>query len=189
MPPSGHDPADSADPAAMLAELRAAPAKERFALACSWGAACAAGQLPGAALADMALLLLQTLSEDDDILDMQATELLREYGEPRHLEPLRKAQAGLRPRGGFRDWRLEVPRAISAIEARAEGRCECTVDARHGMALRPAGFEVEEERVDTVEYTVTFRVRCLQCRRRWEITERHGYHYPSSYWAALDPAP
>lgn len=189
MPPSGHDPADSADPAAMLAELRAAPAKERFTLARSWGAACAAGQLPGAALADMALLLLQTLSEDDDILDMQATELLREYGEPRHLEPLRKAQAGLRPRGAFRDWRWEVPRAISAIEARAEGRCECTVDARHGVALRPAGFEVEEERVDTVEYTVTFRVRCLQCGRRWQVMERHGYHYASTYWAALDPAP
>ncbi len=180
--------APPADPTAMLVALRAAapaPADGQSALVRSWQAAHAAGQLSGATLADVALLLLQTLREDDDILDMAATDLLRLHGEARHLAPLRQLRPTLRPRGGFRDWRIEVARAISAIEARIEGRCSCTVDARHGAPLAPSGCEIEAEHVDVDLYIVTYQVRCGQCGSRWSVTERHGYHYPSYDWAAL----
>lgn len=188
--PARDPDAAPAEPAALLAALRAAAqtsvAAER-ALERDWQAALDAGALTGAALADVGLLLLQTLGDGDDSLDMTAAELLRRHGEARHLAPLRQLLPNLRPRAALRDWRLELARAIATIEARAEGCCGCGVDASHGVPIGAAAVAVEAEQVDAAAYTATSRVRCQRCGRRWAVTERFGGHYSSYAWAALDP--
>ena len=182
-------PATSLDPTAMLAALRAAdplPSRAQHELVRQWETAHAAGQLEGATLADFALLLLQTLTDEDGSLDMAAAGLLREHGEGRHLGPLRAVRPKLRPRKALRDWRLEVDRAMAMIEARVEGRCACGVHAMHGAPLTFSGCEVEDESTDLVNYSICYRVRCLGCRRRWDITEQHGYNYPTFSWVGVD---
>lgn len=181
-------PATSPDPRAMLTTLRSLaplPDRAQWDLVASWKTAHADGQLAGTTLADVALLLLQTLTEADGSLDMVAAELLRHHGEARHLDPLRAVRPKLRPRTGLRDWRLEVGRAIATIEARVAGRCECSVHAQHGAPVTFSGCTVEREETDLANYAVLYDVRCDGCGRRWRVTEQHGYHYPSFGWEAL----
>ncbi len=183
---SANCPSDAAE---MLRTLRAQaplPDRGRWNLVERWKSAQAAGELDGERLADLALLLLQTLREDDGSLDMVAAELLRLHGGARHLEPLRAVRPKLRPRTGLRDWRLEVGRAIATIEARAQGRCECTVHAAHGAPLAPANCAVERESTDLDGYGIDYDVRCRDCGRRWQVREQYGYHYPTFNWRPAD---
>lgn len=187
----GHDAAETDHAERMLCELRALaplPDRGRWQLVERWKAEFAAGSLDGDRLADVALLLLQTLRDDDGSLDMVAADLLRRHGSTRHLEPLRAVRPRLRPRTGLRDWRLEVGRAVATIEARVTGRCECGVHAAHGAPLGPADCEIEGEHTDLEGYGVDYAVRCRRCGRRWHVREQHGYHYPTFEWRApVDP--
>jgi hypothetical protein len=175
----------SRDAVEMLRELRAQaglPERGRWQLVERWKAEHAAGALDGERLADVALLLLQTLRDDDGSLDMVAADLLRRHGGPRHLEPLRVVRPKLRARTGLRDWRLEVGRAIASIEARLAERCECGVHAAHGAPLGAADCEIERVRTDHAGYGVDYEVRCRRCGQRWLVREQHGYHYPTFAW-------
>lgn len=172
---------------AMLHALRAEaplPAKGQWDMVAAWKAAHAAGTLPAGLLADVALLLLQTLTEADGSLDMVAAELLHHHGEARHIAPLRAVRPKLRPRMALRDWRLEVDRAIAMLEARAAGRCDCSVHASHSAPVMFSGCDVESEQTDTANYLIRYQVRCTACGRRWQIEEQHGYHYPTFSWSA-----
>lgn len=137
-------------------------------------------------LADAALLLLATLRKSDGSLDMVAAELLRRYGRPDQLDALRALRPKLRPRIALRDWRFEVDRAIATLEARSEGRCSCTVDAAHGAPIVDRDHERLADHTDRERYAIVWQVRCRSCRRRWEVVEQHGYHYPTFAWSGSD---
>jgi hypothetical protein len=132
-------------------------------------------------LGEVALVLLATLTEEDGSLDMAAAALIRQFGGPTHLERLTALRPSLRPRKALRDWRHEVGRAISTLQARADGRCTCDAEAGHGVPVRTDGFTVEAERSD-VPYTIDYEVRCDGCGRTWAVREEHGYHYPVFRW-------
>ena len=171
----------------LLAQLRAAAAESSSArgeLLLSWESQVVDGPLDASVLADVALALLATLSEEDGSLDMVASDLLRRHGGAGHLEPLRALRPSLRPRQALRDWRIEVGRAIATIEARADGRCVCGVEASHGGPVKTGAFTIDEER-SPEPYVIEHSVRCVACERSWIVREEHGYHYPVFYWRAL----
>ncbi len=148
-----------------------------------WNAQMVSGAWPAELLGDTAFLLLTTLTEEDGSLDMVAAELMQQHGQARHLDPLKAARKSLRPRVTLRDWRLEVDRAISMIEARAANECECVAQAKHGAAAGNSGFEVLSKTSDDDEFTIRYDLRCRRCGRLWLVRERHGYHYPQSDWS------
>lgn len=145
-------------------------------------AAVEAGELAGAVLADAALYLLETLTVQDDWLDMAAAGILIDLGEARHLKPLRAVAPKLRPRVALRDWRLEVGRAIDVIAARDQSRCDCRAQASHGAPVHGSQWAVEKTAVDADQYCTEYTVRCVRCQRLWTVVEESGYHYPVFRW-------
>jgi hypothetical protein len=150
----------------------------------AWRRDAAEGRLDKGALADAALLFLETLREEDAWLDMSAAGILTELGEPRHLARLRAARPGLRPRVAIRDWRFEVDRTIAVIAARASG-CDCAAEAAHGAVPNDERWQTEERIADKEPYQSTSIVRCRRCGKRWRVIEDDSYHYPTFRWTPM----
>lgn len=171
-------------PDALVADLRAtlaAPGAPITARIAALNSAVARGDLAASTVAEAALRLLETLTDADGILDMTATELLTNYGDGSALPRLRAVRPRLRPRIAMRDWRFEVDRVVTVLEARAAGRCECAAEAAHGAPVWGPNWAVEEE-TSPEPYVLRRIVRCTRCGRRWTVLEEDGYHYPLFRW-------
>lgn len=183
MSPAEHDPTDAAR---WVAALRAAYARSLDDGTTCWKhaeAAVAAGTVPAAALAQAALLALETMEpEDPTSLGMSACEVLRLHGGASELDRLRTARPTLPARTALRDWRLEASRAIDVIQARVAGSCTCTAEATRGAPVYGDQWTVESERVDPEAYCVYMVVRCTHCQSRWAVRRDDGYHYPTFAW-------
>lgn len=177
---------DPTDATRWVAALRAAYARSLDEGGACWRRAEAAvttGAVPASALAQAALLALETMEPDDSIsLGMSACEVLRVHGAASELERLRAVRPTLPMRKGLRDWRLEASRAIDVMQARAAGSCTCAAEAARGAPVYGEQWAVESERVDHDEYCVTITVRCTRCQRRWSVRRDDGYHYPTFAW-------
>lgn len=168
--------------AQLRASDRAEPSRRRGTIS-EWDGNVATGTWPAELVGDVALLLLTTLTEEDGSLDMVGAALMQRHGQDVHLKPLKRARRNLRGRATLRDWRLEVDRATSMIEARSAGTCECVPQAKHGASAKGPLFEMQKESVDKEQYSMRFEVRCRRCGTLWSVREEHGYHYPLSYWS------
>lgn len=177
---------DPTNPARWLAALRAAYARSLDEGGACWKraeAAVAAGEVPASALAQAALLALETMGPADSIsLGMSACEVLRVHGGAGELERLRAVRPMLPARKGLRDWRIETSRAIHIIHARVAGSCTCAAEADCGAPVYGAQWAVESERVDHDEYCVYMIVRCTRCGSRWTVRQDDSYHYPTFAW-------
>lgn len=147
-------------------------------------AAVQAGEIAGGVLADAALYLLETLTKQDDWLDMAAAGILVDLGEARHLQRLRAVVPHLRPRVALRDWRLEVSRAIDVIAARAHSDCDCRAQANHGAPVHGQQWAIEKSVANAELYVTEYTVRCVRCQRVWTVEEESSYHYPVFRWRA-----
>jgi hypothetical protein len=182
------DPAelDPTDAARWVAALRAAYARSLEEGGACWNraeAAVAAGTVPASALAQAALLALETMGPADPTsLGMTACEALRVHADRNELERLRAVRPGLPARKGLRDWRVEASRAIDVIQARVSGTCTCAAEAARGAPVYGEQWAVDSERVDTDEYCVHTTVRCTRCQSRWSVRRDDSYHYPTFAW-------
>jgi len=181
-----HAELDPTDAARWVAALRAAYARSLDDGGACWSraeAAVAGGSAPASALAQAAILALETMGPEDPIsLGMSACEVLREHGGASELERLRTVRPRLPARVALRDWRLEASRAIDVIAARVAGSCTCAAEAARGAPVYGEQWAVESERVDHDEYCVYMKVRCTRCESRWSVRRDDGYHYPTFAW-------
>lgn len=178
--------ADPTDAVRWVAALRAAYARSLDDGGACWKhaeAAVARGTVPATALAQAALLALETMGPEDPIsLGMSACEVLRVHGGASELERLRAARPTLPARTALRDWRMEASRAIDVIQARVSGTCTCTAEAARGAPVYGEQWAVESERVDHEGYCVHIVARCTRCQSRWSVRRDDGYHYPTFAW-------
>ncbi len=170
-----------------LAALRAAYARSLEEGSEHWSRAQAAvtsGAVPAAALAEAALLALETMGPDDPTsLGMSACDALRLHGIEAQLDRLRRVRPVLPARTGLRDWRVEASRALEVIEARVSGTCTCAAEAAAKAGVYGEQWRIEDETVDAEHYCVRMKVRCTHCESLWSVRREDGYHYPLFAWS------
>lgn len=181
------DEPDLTDVVRWVEALRAAYARSLEDGVACWRraeAAAEAGAVSATALAQAALLALETMGPADSIsLGMSACEALRRYGGAGELDRLRAVRATLPARSALRDWRAEASRAQAVIEARAAGWCTCAAEAACGAGVYGEQWRVESERVDAEQYCVHMTVRCTRCQSEWLVRQDDSYHYPIFAWS------
>lgn len=177
---------DPTDAARWVATLRSAYTRSLDEGGACWRLAearVATGEVPSSALAQAALLALETMGGDDPTsLGMSACEVLRVHGSVSELPRLRAVRPKLPARKGLRDWRLEASRAIDVIDARASGSCTCAAEAARGAPVHDEQWRIESEKVDRDQYCVDLVVRCTRCESRWTVRRDDGYHHPTFAW-------
>lgn len=181
------DGRDLGDSNRWLEGLRAAYARSLSEGATWWRQAHAAvddGESSAAALAEAAVLALQTMADGDPTsLGMSACEALRIHGGAAQIEPLQALRPSLPARSGLRDWRVDAGQALEVMRTRAAGECTCKTEAAGGAAVYGEQWEVESEEVDRERYCVDMEVRCTRCGSRWSVVREDGYHYPMFRWS------
>ncbi len=142
------------------------------------------GTIAASAVAEVALLGLEQMSESEPTsLGMSACDALRRHGDGQHLHRLQELRPHLPARKGLRDWRVDADRARDVLVARHQGKCTCTVDARHRAPVPGEQWTITSEHTDRQRYCVVYDVRCRQCGAQWQVERDDSYHYPTFRWS------
>ena len=136
---------------------------------------------PPAEGVDLALGLLEGVTtEHGPLVGMSALNLIARHGTPAHLPRLRAVRRRLPPMTGLRDWRQEHGFAVTMLETRERGDCDCR--AYFACAAPPVAERFETLSETTGDWETIKEVRCRTCGTTSRVAEVYGYHYPIFRW-------
>lgn len=86
----------------------------------------------------------------------------------------------------LRDSRDCVKLALKIIEAKANGKCRCSVYVSSDQVLPESQekyglVEILEKR--DIPWEPEFDCKCTDCGQTYTVKENHEYHYPWSKWS------
>lgn len=137
------------------------------------------------AVTQFCLWLLYSMTEANTILEAMRAALEIAYRQQTYILPQLKAVRLTLParRGGFRDYRMEVDKAITVLEKAREHRlCKCEIVSEFDHAPEAHDFIniSNVAQIDLYEKTIT--CDCCICNRHWHVTYIDHYHYPTYRW-------
>lgn|GEM_PF-4531014 len=138
------------------------------------------------AVTQFCLWLLDSMTEANTVLEAMRAALEIAYRQQTYtLSRLRRIRQSLPARkGGFRDYRQDVDRAIIALEKSKLGRlCRCEIVSLFDHAPEAHDF-IKVTNVNSSQPDEKLIECCCDiCQRQWRVTYTDSYHYPIYRWA------
>jgi len=137
------------------------------------------------AVTQFCLWLLYSMTEANTILEAMRAALEIAYRQQTYILPQLKAIRQTLParRGGFRDYRQDVDRAIIVLEKSRKHRlCKCDIISEFDHAPEAHDF-IHISEIDQINmYEKNITCTCSLCHRHWRVTYLEHYHYPTYRW-------